>query len=111
MNEPTIAQIRKLPKWTQDYIRYLQMQIDKLKFAIDDIGSDDTPITATWTFPTYKIGIPKHSSISFAMKSRAEFVINYDDENDRIIVREVRIGDRVVIMPEAANSFYISTES
>jgi len=105
----TPEQLNKLPKWAQEEIKVLEMRVSELTKKIDEYkGKEETN--------TYirdglsKIPLPNNSSVEFQVgKGKQNKVVVYVNRDGFVDVNtDSRIGQTTVIMPRAANSFFVT---
>jgi hypothetical protein len=105
----TEEQFKKLPKWASQELIRLQREVDSLKEKLDCIAID----AETNTFIIDGIDsrpLPKNTQIKFKTGNHnANRVTVYVTRDGNIDVNtDSRLGQKMVIMPRAANSFYIT---
>jgi hypothetical protein len=110
--------VARLPKWAQEKIRILQMQLeavtknrDELIAGIND-GEPSSIYVKGWQTKPH-LYLPEDSTVVFKMDNRQEIAVvfrsgRYDFERDSIVVRSN--WHAMSIRPEAANAVSISAE-
>jgi hypothetical protein len=107
--EYTQEQIEKLPKWAQSEIKLLKSYIQTLEQRIKEFNGD----AETNTFLTEglsKMPLQKNGCIEFQTgRDNQNKVYVYVRRDGMIDINtDSRLGQDVVILPRAANSFYLT---
>ncbi len=104
--------INKLPKWAQMEMKRLQNEVEFLKSKLNQVMGTDTNSTDTNTFLVdglSKKPLPKNSVIDFNVGDNLQNKISVYIRRDGFIDvnADARDGSTFVILPRAANSFYL----
>lgn len=104
----TPEQFQKLPKWAQDEILRLQNNHQSLLTKLDEINGD----SETNTFLVEGLSerpLPKNSCVDFKVgENNLNTVSVYIRKNGTIDINaNSKMAQQLVIVPNAANSFYL----
>jgi hypothetical protein len=94
--------LAKLPKWAQDHIHILNMDVRRLKARIDAEEDRDTEV---W-LQEWEDGdkpLPARSRVAFKPKNGGELVIYVNGDSTGIEVYESGLGGGLYISPSASN--------
>jgi hypothetical protein len=105
----TPEQFSKLPKWAQEEIKTLEMRLTELNGKLDEYKGDKETNTYIRDGLS-RIPIPNNSSVEFQCgKGKQNKVVVYVNRDGFVDVNtDSRIGQTMVVMPRAANSFFIT---
>lgn len=105
----TQEEFNKLPKWAQCKVTVLEREVESLSKKLSDFNGETISNTVRRDC-LEKFPLPNNSQIEFLTgENKTEKVTVYVRSNGFIDVNtDSRTGKRMVIIPQASNSFYIS---
>lgn len=104
----TEEQFNKLPKWAQSEIRVLKMDNSELKTRLNEYEGVD-PTNTYISEGLSSSFLPNNANIEFKMGDKQEHTVRVRVNKYGLVDvnTDSRSGKDMVILPRAANSFYI----
>lgn len=105
----TPEKFKKLPKWAQDQIKILANENDNLKKLLKEFNGDSGQTNTAIRNGLNSSPLPNNAHIEFLtgpkLLNRVSVYVRNDGDID--VNTDSRCGETMVVMPRAANSFYI----